>query len=176
MTMTATNLKWFVTAALLSVHVGCTTPFAASKNDQTDDVPIASVENPVFQIVSMWQPTKGLGLDGQDSRGFSGQILFFTQQNPVPVQVNGTVSVVLFEDHGIPLDQDKPIHEFNFAPEAWNIYMRKTALDPIYGVFIPYPVPGDQPEKCHLLVRLSSKNGPAISSKTTAVFLPAKPN
>src|SRR6188474_3099040 len=76
-------------------------------------------KNPVSEVVSVWQPGEGTDGDGKMTRGFVGQLYFFTANNPSPVVVDGTVRVYLFDDQGTPEEQIKPIHQFDFSPEAW---------------------------------------------------------
>ena len=162
--------------ALLALAVGGLQGCALS--DKTDNkkaqepIPIATAENPVHEIVSMWKPTKGPGRDKQLTRGFGGQILFFTNGSPVPAIVKDKVRVCLYKNSDDANEQDQPLHHFDFEPEAWNLYVRETALGPIYTVFIPYPLPGDERVRCRLQVKLMPESPMEVASQAVDATLP----
>lgn len=135
-------------------------------------LPRASEDNPVVRILCIWEPAEGTGLDGLPTRGFAGQIFFFTAGSPVPVKVDGDVRVYLFDDYGSPDEQAKPIHQFDFLGDAWTIHLHKGALGPSYHVFIPYVRKHPYRANCGLRVRLKPQSGPALFSDTVHVTLP----
>src|SRR5260370_32509305 len=121
--------KWiaFLTIGWLVVGLtGCATSslFKMSKND----FPKAGPKNPVAQIVGIWEPAMGIGLENKTSRGFAGQILFFRKGSDVPLQVDGDIRIYVFDDHGTPDEQATAIYEMNFESRGWNQYLTKGPL------------------------------------------------
>ena len=48
-------------------------------NFKTEKVPTADAQHPAIEILAVWQAAEGPGLGGFPTRGFAGQIFFFTQ-------------------------------------------------------------------------------------------------
>lgn len=162
-----------VVYALIALAVpflcGCTTTslFTSKKA-----MPKATAKNPAVEILAIWQPAEGRGANGVPTRGFAGQFLFFTGENPSPVEVDGDVRVYLFDDRGTPEQQTKPAHQFDFDAGAWKTHLTKSALGPAYHVFIPYPRKDDYIARCSLRIRLTPTSGPTIYSESANVVLP----
>jgi len=143
--------------------------FLAPKEDQFAK---ATPENPVTRILCLWQPAQGQGLDNLPTRGFVGQIAFFAGQSATPVEVEGNVEILLFDDQGTPDQQSKPIHTFRFVDGSWEAHRNETAWGPTYQVFIPYIRKGDHRAACALCVRFDPQQGPrAISDMANIVLL-----
>lgn len=135
----------------------------------------AGPKTPVVEVLCLWEPAEGLGLDGLPTRGFAGQILFFTSGHPQPLKVHGDVRIYVFDDHGSPEEQARPIHQFDFAPEAWNAFLRETNVGTTYQVFIPYTRKTTFQSNCSLRVRYTpAGGGSAVYSKMATVMLPGR--
>lgn len=139
-----------------------------------NDFPTADAKNPIVQVLGMWQPSHGVDTNGKSCRGFAGQILFLTRDNPTPAKVDGTVWIYVFDDQGKPGEQSKPIHQFQFPADAWNVQARISKLGLTYSVFIPYTRPGAQEASCSLMVRFIPKDGQgrSVNSEMCNVELP----
>ena len=139
-----------------------------------EDFPTADAKNPVVQVVAMWQPATGVGLDGKSCRGFAGQILFMTRDSAVPAKVNGKVDIYVFDDQGKGDELAKPLHHFIFEDDGWNVQARISKLGLTYSVFIPYTRPGSQEAQCSLRVGFTPKagQGHTVSSDMCNVDLP----
>jgi hypothetical protein len=161
---------FFLVLLALGFLPGCATT-GGLFNSFDRDFPKASDRNPVKNIMALWQPTTGTGLDGKTCRGFAGQIFFFSHQKELPSEVNGTVRIYVFDDQGSEEDQIKPFHQFDFPPEAWKLQFCKTKLGPTYTIFIPYTRKGRHPAQCSLRVRYTPANGAPVSSDMVNVAL-----
>lgn len=163
------RLKLGAIAALaVSTLTGCTgMQLLAWNGSETVDA-----RNPVVEIVCMWQPAEGRDPRGIPSRGFAGQVLFFTRGGKQPVAVEGDVRVYLFENKGSVEQRSKPIHQFDFLGKAWTVHQYKGTLGTTYQVFIPYTKRDPHEVSCSLRVRLTPANGPVIYSDLVAVTLP----
>jgi hypothetical protein len=128
----------------------------------------------VGDIVCLWEPAEGVGMDGLPTRGFAGQILFFAKGGAEPVKVNGDVRIYVFDDQGTEEEQTRPLHEFNFPPDAWNIYRAHTNLGTAYQVFVPYTRKGGMQANCALRVRLAAADRVPVYSKIANVALPGR--
>jgi|GEM_PF-1089428 len=138
--------------------------------------PKAGPSNPVVQILTLWQPAEGVGIENRSCRGFAGEILFFSQQSASPAQVDGTVRIYVFDNQGTLEEQSKPIHQFDFPSEAWKTHQHLGQLGPTYSIFIPYTRKGSYEAQCSLRVRFTPKTGPVTFSDIVTVHLEGKTN
>jgi hypothetical protein len=164
------QLVAFLLAPVIIAGSGCAVPSVLDWNRAK--VPKATEKNPVTKIVCIWEPAEGQGLDGLPTRGFAGQILFFTHSTPSPVAVDGDVRVYLFDDRGPPEKRAKPIHQFDFLGKAWTIHLGQSTLGAGYNVFIPYVRKYGGQVNCTLRVRFVPESGPTVFSDTVNVTLP----
>ena len=138
----------------------------------------ANARSPAYRALSVWQPAEGWGVDNRPTRGFAGQIYFFTKDvhkkkdGNAPVAVRGEVRIFVFDDQGTPEEQSRPIHQFVFEDGVWDKYLYDTQLGPAYNIFIPYTRKGYHKAECALRVRLTPPDGPVIYSKMVNVSLP----
>lgn len=165
-----TPARCLIACSLLFIFSGC----AGSNllNWKREKVPTADEKNPAVDILCLWQPAEGSGIDGLPTRGVAGQILFFTGRDASPVVVNGDVRIYMFDDQGTPEEQAKPIRQFDFVGKAWNKHARSTTFGPAYQVFLPYVRDGLHEAHCSLRVRLEPKDGRPLYSKMIDVTLP----
>jgi hypothetical protein len=128
--------------------------------------------NPVVQLIPVWTEAEGPGVDNQMvTRGFGGQIYFITEQRGLPSEVKGSVRIYLFDDQGTEAEQTKPIYQFDFDADAWQLHAMKTKLGPAYSVFIPYTRKGRNLANCALRIRYTPPTGAAIFSQMATLTL-----
>jgi hypothetical protein len=131
----------------------------------------ATAQNPVVQIVCLWEPAEGRDPEGVPCRGFAGQILFLSNRHATPVEVDGDVRIYLFDNVGAAEEQSKPLRQFDFSTEAWAMHLSKSAVGPSYSLFVPYVRRGQFNPQCSLRVRLTPKAGPVIFSSLSTISL-----
>ena len=135
-------------------------------------VPHADASNPVRKIVCIWEPVQGQGIDGLPTRGFAGQIMFFTHESHLPATSDGDVRVTLYHDRGTQEEQVKPLRHFVFPTDAWATHLQESMPGPSYRIFIPYVAKHPWQTTCSLRVRLTAPNGgPVIYSEMVHVRL-----
>lgn len=139
---------------------------------KTDKHVKADAKNPVTQVICVWQPAEGVGLDEQPARGFAGQIVFLTANSPTPVEVEGDVTIYLFDDHGTPEQRSQPLHMFRFDEGSWQTYLTPTTWGPTYQLFIPYVRKGAHRASCSLAVKIETPEGRRVSSDMANIVLP----
>lgn len=140
-----------------------------------DKVPVAGPKNPVVQVLGMWQPGTGPGIDGKTTRGFAGQIFFFTSDSAIAAKVRGEVSIYVFDDQGTPEEQIKPIHKFRYEADSWELLGHAGKLGQAYSVFVPYTRPGFHKALCSLKVKfVPEKGGATVYSDMASLGLPGK--
>jgi len=157
--------------ACMLAPTGCATTGLFDFNQQAK-FETADAENPVIRAMCLWQPAEGTGLDNVPTRGFAGQIYFFTQNNDQPVALDGDIRIYLFDDSGTEDEQVKPIHQFDFLDGSFGNFLYETQLGPAYRLFVPYTKKGYHHTNCALRVRMIPKSGPTIYSDLVKVTLP----
>ena len=171
---TQTLMHWCA-ACLCGLAAGCSTTDLLKLSRH--DFPMTGPDNPVVQVMALWQPAEGVGIDSKLTRGFAGQIYFISQKEAIPAQVDGTVRIYVFDDQGTVEEQAKPIHQFDFPPEAWKARMQPGKLGPTYTVFIPYTRKGRHEAQCSLRVRfVPHEHGPTTYSDLISLELPGTPH
>ncbi|QDT63633.1 hypothetical protein [Calycomorphotria hydatis] len=135
----------------------------------------ATAKTPAAECLCIWQPAEGKGVNGVPTRGFAGQVMFFTHASNSPVAVNGKVRIYVFDNLGTPEEQAKPIHQFDFEPAVWNAHLHRGMLGPTYHVFVPYTRSGSHGAACSLQVRYTPEyGGSPLFSEKASVMLPGK--
>ncbi|MFG0333981.1 MAG: hypothetical protein ACF8TS_11515 [Maioricimonas sp. JB049] len=153
---------------------GCQSLDLFSKMSGRKPLKEATAEQPAIEVLCFWEAAEGRGLDNLPTRGFAGQVLFFTSGSAEPVKVNGDVRVYLFDDQGTPEEQARPIHQFDFHAHAWETFLRETNVGAAYQLFIPYTRKGVHQAECGIRVRFTPENGLPLYSKMAAITLPGK--
>lgn len=136
----------------------------------------ATRRNPVIEVVCLWEPAEGNDLNGLPTRGFAGQVLFFTPGSPQSAKVDGDIRIYVFDDVGNTEERSRPIRQFDFDAGSWNALMRDSDLGASYQLFVPYTRPGQFQANCSVRVRFTPKEGGSpIYSKIAPVALPGRP-
>lgn len=123
------------------------------------------------RILCLWETAEGQGLDGQSSRGFAGQILFFGYQDAAPITVDGTVRIYQYDEFDPEERNPKPIHVFVFDSAGWNKHLAESTVGESYNVFLPYVKRENGSALCALKVEYIPKKGRSIFSPITEITL-----
>lgn len=166
--MTRTLVLLVFLSAIAAGISGCSTVEIAGHKP----TPFASADHPAVRCVCLWQDAEGKTETGQTTRGFAGQVYFFTAQNEAPVAVEGDIHVFLFDDHGSPAEQARPISQAGFDSGEWQSMRHESKLGPAYSLFVPYPRAGNYEANCTLRLRLTLPDGSTLFSEMTQVKLP----
>lgn len=157
-----------VLTTTLSTLSGC----ATLKFPWEKRTPVASLKNPVVQVVCLWEPSEGRDPDGKPCRGFAGQIMFIGNKGGTPVAVDGSVRIEEYEDQAGVTEEGEPLHIFQFDAKTWKTHLHVGTLGPSYHVFIPYMRKGPHEARCMLQTFYTpEKNGAPMSSGITQIAL-----
>ena len=132
---------------------------------------VADARHPVTEVMCLWEAAEGTGLDGLPTRGFAGQVLFFTSGRAAPAKVDGEIRVFVFDDQGVNGDRAIPLHQFDFPGPAWNAFLTTTNFGTAYQLFIPFTRPGGMHADCEIRVRYTPKDGNPVYSRPCTVSL-----
>ncbi len=167
------NLPAVLAAVLMVGGPGCASLQLLSI--KTDKIPTADPEHPAIEVLAVWQAAEGPGLGGIPTRGFAGQIFFFTQERAQPVAVDGKVRIYVFDNHGSAEEQARPLRQFDFDRQSWTAHLQTSKLGPTYGVFIPYPREDYHQAVCSLRIRFTPPKGRPLFSASSTIVLPGPP-
>jgi hypothetical protein len=159
-------------SALLLAASGCTS--LGNFHLGQERIPQASPKNPIVQVLAMWQPGEGPGIDNKTTRGFVGTMYFFTSKSPIAAKTSGSVSVYLFDDQGAEDEQVKPLHHFIWESKDIAQLGQPGKLGQSYTIFIPYTRPGFHKAQCSLRVTYTPDAGSPVNSEMAYVALPGR--
>ncbi len=153
---------------IISTLSGC----ATLKFPWEKRTPVASLKNPVVQVVCLWEPSEGRDPEGKPCRGFAGQIMFIGNQGGTPVAVDGAIRIEEYEDQAGVTEEGEPLHVFEFDARTWKTHLHVGTLGPSYHVFIPYMRKGSHEAHCTLQTFYTpEKHGTPMSSGITQIAL-----
>jgi hypothetical protein len=167
------KLPAILAAILMLAGPGCAS--VQLLNFKGDKVPTADAQHPPIEILAIWQAAEGPGLGGVPTRGFAGQIFFFTQDRAQPAAVDGVARIYVFDDHGTAEQQARPLRQFDFDRQSWTAHLQNGKLGPSYGVFIPYPRNDFHQAVCSLRIRFTPSKGQPLFSPSSTITLPGPP-
>ena len=170
---TSQSLAAVLAAILMLSASGCAT--LQMVNWKTDKIPTADDQHPAIEVLAIWQAAEGPGPGGIPTRGFAGQIFFFTADRAQPVAVDGKARIYVFDDHGTPEQQARPLRQFDFDRQSWAAHLQNSKLGPTYGVFIPYPRSDYHQAVCALQVRFTPPKGRPLFTRSSTLVLPGPP-
>lgn len=150
-------------AVILLTHSlsGCATLLTTGWPQQAEKVEFSSSKRPIGQIVCLWNPAEGRDPEGKPCRGFAGQVMFMEARSAVPLAVRGEIRVYVFDNIGTTEEQMKPVHQFDFDADVWNMHRQSNTLGPAYNVFIPYMRKGNHAAVCSVRLRYIPEGGNA---------------
>ena len=155
------NLPALLAAVLMLSGPGCAS--MQLLNLKTDKVPTADAEHPAIEVLAVWQAAEGPGIGGIPTRGFAGQIFFFTQDRGHPWPSMAKLASTSSTTTALPSNRREPLRQFDFDRQSWTAHLQSSKLGPTYGVFIPYPREDYHQAVCSLRIRLhTAQRSPAF--------------
>jgi len=169
------NIALLLCGTLFTSCVGCTSSMLqTSRSVLTAPMSLVRPQR-VSKVLGLWEPSEGQGLDGTPSRGFAGQVMFFTYGKPSPIKVKGTVRVMLFANYDASQLDPQPEHVFTFVEDGWEAHRSEGTLGTSYNVFLPAgDVANDVSHTYGLRIEHTDTTGRVTKSPFTEVTLAPK--
>jgi hypothetical protein len=137
-----------------------------------EKIPVADAQHPVMDMSCIWQEGEGRTPEGFPCRGFCGQLMFISTGSKKPAIVNGGVRVFVFDNQGTQEEQAKPLSVYEFTPEQWATFARKTNLGMTYQLFVPYTRKGNHYAECSVRICFMPADGSRpLYSQPTSITL-----
>ncbi len=125
------------------------------------------------KVVAIWTDTVATTAGQPPVRGFGGRLMFFEGNNDLPVKVEGTLIVYVFDETNRDPGNAKPDCKYVFTPEQLPKHYSKTKLGQhSYSFWIPWDLVGGFQKHFTLIVRFEPKNGPPVIGEQCKEMLP----
>lgn len=172
-------MRQLPTVLLLSTALLALAGCSASRELVTAIAPAhatAAPESPrVSKIVCLWEPGSG-SLPNGPKRGVLGQILFFENADDLPVEVDGKLTVYLFDDRGTIEEQTKPVQKLVLSPEELQATHVEASIGHSYHIPVPYLNAEGLAATCTMRVKYTAPNGETVYSDLSSIYLAGKPD
>jgi len=134
-------------------------------------------ENPEYiaptSIAGNWETTQMYQQGKPTVRGFGGRFYFENKDHQGSIEVDGTVTVYIFDDENPDPIRQKPIRKFVFKPEQLPKHYSKTETGKhSYSFWIPWDEVGGPQRMMTLVIRFDGKKGEVVMSNGTRKVLP----
>lgn len=125
------------------------------------------------KIVAVWTDAVATTTGQPPVRGFGGRLMFYEGANDLPVKVDGTLIVYLFDETNRDPSNAKPDCKYVFTPEQLPKHYSKTKLGMhSYSFWIPWDKAGGLQKHFTLIVRFEPKSGAPIVGEECKEMLP----
>jgi hypothetical protein len=109
-------------------------------------------------------------------RGFGGRVMFYRVDGKAPVAVDGTLTVLAFDEADSNNPEAVAQRKFIYLPEHLPKYYRKSELGHSYNFWLPWDEVGGPERKLCLVARFEPRNGKdVVLSKPCHKILPGVP-
>lgn len=123
-------------------------------------------------ILPIWSDTV-LHQPGQPGvRGFGGRVYFYAEKGGDPVQVDGSLSVYVFDGGAHDATSSKPLRKFVITADQLVNHHSKSELGDSYSIWIPWDKVGGPSRSLSLIARFDGRNGGTAISEASNKLLP----
>jgi len=159
--MTPNSLARLLVVFWLGTACGCSVldlrgKLAQLGADEKPQVPTRIVEVWTNEILTQ------SGLPGV--RGFAGRVMFYNGEQGAPVKVDGTFTVLAFDEADAENGYTAPERKFVYLPEQLPKYYSKSELGHSYSFWLPWDEVGGPDRKVCLIARFEPRKGGIVAS------------
>ena len=126
------------------------------------------------KIVAAWTDAVATTAGQPPVRGFGGRLMFYEGKSDMPVKVDGTLIVYIFEETNRDPNNAKPDCKFVFTPEQLPKHYSKSKLGHSYSFWIPWDQAGGMQKEFTLIARFEPKIGPPVIGEQCKEMLPGR--
>jgi hypothetical protein len=166
--------RWVAACGLawsLVLVSGCATWDLTGAMSWSDSAPKPQIPS---RITDIWTDTV-LHQPGQPGvRGFGGRVMFYGKDEGKAIAVDGTFTVMAFDDSDGKASQASPEKKFVFLPEQLTKHYSKSQLGDSYSFWLPWDEVGGKERKICLVSRFEPRKGKAIVSPPSHHTLPGE--
>ena len=159
----------FLVAVLMLSAIGCTTldprwPSFDWPGKSKHKVP--TIVLPIWADTMLHQPNK------PGIRGFGARVYFYEREGGDPIEVDGSVTVYVFDGEDYDVDATKPLRKFVITAEQLGEHHSMSDLGHSYSVWVPWEKVGGPSRAFSLITRFDGRNGGTAVSDAANKLLP----
>jgi hypothetical protein len=124
------------------------------------------------KVVAVWTDAVATVAGQLPVRGFGGRLMFYEGANDMPVRVDGTLIVYIFDETNRDPNNSKPDCKYVFTSEQLPKHYSKSKLGHSYSVWVPWDQAGGLQKHFTLVVRFEPKNGAPVIGEQCKEMLP----
>lgn len=159
-------------AVLLLSTLGCSslTSDRSSLNWFSDSEPVLPTV-----VLPIWTDTV-LHQTGKPAvRGFGARVYFYEREGGDPIEVDGSITVYLFDGEDYELDRTKPLRKYVITADQLEGHHSVSDLGHSYSVWVPWDQVGGPSKTFSLITRFDGRNGGTAVSDSASKLLPGSP-
>jgi hypothetical protein len=161
-------LVWFPVALLLS-SAGCT---AVSPSWSSFDWPGKSKHKVPTLVLPIWTDTMLHQPNQPGIRGFGARVYFYEREGGDPIEVDGSITVYVFDGTDYDVDAAKPLRKFVITADQLAKHHSMSDLGHSYSVWVPWDKAGGPSQSFSLITRFDGRNGGTAVSEAANKLLP----
>jgi hypothetical protein len=121
---------------------------------------------PIWSDTVLHQPGK------PGVRGFGGRVYFYAEEGGDPIQVDGSLSVYVFDGDQYDTTSSEPLRKFVITADQLASHHSESELGDSYSVWIPWDKVGGPSRSLSLIARFDGRNGGTAISDASNKLLP----
>ncbi len=159
----------FLLVALTLCAAGCT---ALDPKWSSLDWPGKSKVKVPTLILPIWTDTMLHQPNQPGVRGFGARVYFYEREGGDPIEVDGSITVYVFEGDDYDVDATKPLRKFVITAEQLGGHHSMSELGHSYSVWVPWDKAGGPSRTFSLITRFDGRNGGTVVSEAANKLLP----
>ncbi len=105
-------------------------------------------------------------------RGFGARVYFYEREGGDPIEVDGSVTVYVFDGDDYDVNATKPLRKFVITAEQLGGHHSMSELGHSYSVWVPWDKAGGPSRAFSLITRFDGRNGGTVVSEAANKLLP----
>lgn len=146
--------------------LGCNTLKPKWKWSKESEPQIPESVLPIWSDTILHQPGK------PGVRGFGGRVYFYAEKGGDPIQVDGSLSVYVFDGDEYDASSSEPLRKFVITADQLANHHSKSELGDSYSIWIPWDKVGGPSRSLSMIARFDGRNGGTAISDASSKLLP----
>ena len=123
-------------------------------------------------VLPIWTDTMLHQPNQPGIRGFGARVYFYEREGGDPIEVDGSVTVYVFDGDDYDVDATKPLRKFVITADQLGGHHSISELGHSYSVWVPWDKAGGPSRAFSLITRFDGRNGGTVVSEAANKLLP----
>ena len=123
-------------------------------------------------VLPIWTDTMLHQPNQPGIRGFGARVYFYEREGGDPIEVDGSVTVYVFDGENHDVDAAKPLRKFVITADQLSKHHSKSDLGHSYSIWVPWDKAGGPSQAFSLITRFDGRNGGTVVSEAANKLLP----